>query len=256
MTNPILLVCSVELEMRPLLARLGNPRPLTAGRVPAWTGTIGGRPVTALTAGIGKTNAGHALTTVLERIQAGGVLGFGVAGAYSGRGPGIAEVAIADVEHYGDEGAVTPTGWISCEALGIPLLDSERGRYFNEFPIDPELVSSARSVLGRHGISAHVGPFVTVSCCSGTTDRGNELARRFGAMCETMEGAAYAHIATLYGLPFQEVRGISNVVEDRDVSRWRLAEAAEAAARAASLIVTAWPSLDPVASADLEGKSR
>jgi futalosine hydrolase len=82
-----------------------------------------------------------------------------------------------------------------------------------------------------------VGPFVTVSNCSGTAARGLELAARFGGLVEGMEGAALAHVATLYGVPWLELRAISNAVEDRDLSRWRLRDAAEAAQRAVRVVV-------------------
>jgi hypothetical protein len=36
------------------------------------------------------------------------------------------------------------------------------------------------------------------------------------------------------------VRAVSNRVEDRDVSRWRIEEAAEAAQRAARIVAAAW----------------
>ena len=51
-----------------------------------------------------------------------------------------------------------------------------------------------------------------------------------------MEGAAAAHICTLYGVPFLEIRGISNLVMDRDRGSWRLERAAEVAARAAAAL--------------------
>jgi futalosine hydrolase len=60
---------------------------------------------------------------------------------------------------------------------------------------------------------------------------GDELHARFDALCESMEGAAAAQICALYGIPFLEVRGISNLVEDRNRAAWRLAEAAGAAHR-------------------------
>jgi futalosine hydrolase len=47
-----------------------------------------------------------------------------------------------------------------------------------------------------------------------------------------MEGAAYAHVAAIYDLPYIEVRGISNLVTDRELEGWRLRDAAEAAAHA------------------------
>jgi futalosine hydrolase len=46
-----------------------------------------------------------------------------------------------------------------------------------------------------------------------------------------MEGAAVAHVALRHGLDCMEIRGVSNMVEDRDLSRWDIAGAAEQAQR-------------------------
>jgi futalosine hydrolase len=73
------------------------------------------------------------------------------------------------------------------------------------------------------------GPFLTLSIVTGVRALGDELHDRFGALCESMEGAAAAHVCALHDIPFLEVRGISNLVEDRDRSKWRITEAAEAA---------------------------
>ena len=42
-----------------------------------------------------------------------------------------------------------------------------------------------------------------------------------------MEGAAIAHICRIYGIPFVEIRGISNMVEDRDKGKWDIELASE-----------------------------
>jgi nucleoside phosphorylase len=47
-----------------------------------------------------------------------------------------------------------------------------------------------------------------------------------------MEGAAVAHVAHLHRIPVGEVRGISNIVTDRNTASWRLQEAAQAAQEA------------------------
>jgi futalosine hydrolase len=47
-----------------------------------------------------------------------------------------------------------------------------------------------------------------------------------------MEGAAAAHVSRLYEVPFLEIRGISNLVEDRRTEDWDLPLAATNAQRA------------------------
>jgi futalosine hydrolase len=74
--------------------------------------------------------------------------------------------------------------------------------------------------------------FVTMSTCTGTEGAARAIEARTGGAVESMEGAAVAHVAHLHGIPVGEVRGISNVVTDRDRSAWRLQEAAEAAQEA------------------------
>jgi futalosine hydrolase len=55
------------------------------------------------------------------------------------------------------------------------------------------------------------------------------MARRTGGICENMEGAAVAQVCALHGVPFLEVRGISNHTGDRDLSRWDVRKGAEIA---------------------------
>jgi futalosine hydrolase len=185
---------------------------------------------------MGKTNAAHGATALLESRPVRGVLGFGVGGAYPGSGLALGDVALASRAVYGDEGVAAPDGWIDTEGIGIPLVE----RWFNAFDADAARVEAARHALDAAGIAARIGPFVTVSACSGTDARGVELAERFGGLVEGMEGAALAHVATLYDVPFLELRAISNAVEDRDLSRWRLHDAADAAQRAVRVVVRAW----------------
>jgi futalosine hydrolase len=168
------------------------------------------------------------------------VIGFGVGGAYPGSGLRTGSVALATREVYGDEGVLAPGGWLSAREIGIPLAERPGERLYNAFELDAARVGAAARALEAAGLAPGCGPFVTVSNCSGTLARGEELAARFGALCESMEGAAYAHVSTLYDAPFLEVRGISNQVEDRDLSRWRLHEAAAAACAAARALVGAW----------------
>jgi futalosine hydrolase len=40
-----------------------------------------------------------------------------------------------------------------------------------------------------------------------------------------MEGAAVAHSCLIYGIPSAEVRGISNIAQERDMSKWTIRSA-------------------------------
>jgi futalosine hydrolase len=55
-----------------------------------------------------------------------------------------------------------------------------------------------------------------------------------------MEGAAAAQVAELHGVPWLEVRGISNIVEDRDLKKWDIPKAALAAQEAVRIILEGW----------------
>lgn len=238
---PLALVCTVPLEALPLIEALGGGVDARVGGKPARRGELAGRGVIVLLAGMGKTNAAQALTALLEGHPVAGVIGFGVGGAYPGSGPETGGLALASREVYGDEGVLAPGEWLSTREMGIPLATAAGGEpVYNVFELDPRRVATAERALRDAGITPMIGPFVTVSNCSGTRARGAELAKRFGAVCETMEGAAYAHVSALYGVPFVELRGISNQVEDRDFSRWRLRSAAAAAARGVEAMVAGW----------------
>jgi futalosine hydrolase len=63
------------------------------------------------------------------------------------------------------------------------------------------------------------------------------LAARFNGLCENMEGAAVARVCAEFSLPVLELRAISNLVQDRDLSRWQMAAACGRAAAAAALII-------------------
>ena len=181
-------------------------------------------------AGIGAVNTAHALTGYFATHQKPSlVIQTGIAGAYVPAGIPVGSVVLADTEIYGDLGVLTVDGWQPMEAVGIPLVAARDGRpeRFNYFPLDETLVARASRICGS--LVTRTGPFLTLTIITGVQALGDELHERLGALCESMEGAAAAHVCALHDIPFLEVRGISNLVEDRDRSKWRIKEAAEAA---------------------------
>ncbi len=200
---PALLLCiATELEGAVLRERLGGV----------------GRGVEILRMGVGPVNAAHAVTLAVAREKPGAIVACGVGGAYPGSGLCVGDVACADTEIYGDLGAASPKGFLDMKALGFPIVESPVALY-NELPM--HVFPVARRVK-----------FVTVTTCTGTGAAARTIEARPGGEVENMEGAAVAHVAHLHGVPVGEVRGISNIVTDRDTSTWRLHEAAVAAQEA------------------------
>lgn len=229
--KPVLVTASTPQELDHLTRTL-QAREVDAG-LPflLHEGSVGkGRVLLAVT-GIGKVNTASAITALIGRHQPGLIINTGCAGAYAGSGLAVGDLALASVEVFGDEGVLTPAGWEPLDLIGIPVLERKEKRYFNEFPLS--LLASEKALrLGvALGLPVRRGRFVTVSTCSGSAVRGAELASRFGAVCENMEGAAAAQVALMYGVDCLEVRGVSNLVEDRDLSRWDIRLAVERAQR-------------------------
>ncbi|HEX2185919.1 MAG TPA: futalosine hydrolase [Chloroflexota bacterium] len=234
-----LLLSATEGEAREIAAGMREVRTTHHAGKTAVAGWLERWPCRLVYTGIGAVNAAQALTWQLEQRRPHLVVQFGIAGAYVPAGVPVGAVAVASEEIYGDLGVLTPQGWQPADLIGIPVVPAAAGEppRFNRFPLRPELVAravAAASRAGSGGTSAEVrrGPFLTLGQVTGVGAAGDALYRRFGALCESMEGAAAAHVCALYRLPFLEVRGVSNLVEDRDRSRWRIAPAAHAAQEA------------------------
>ena len=234
------LVASVISESTMFSRRLeivGKPIP---GHPVFYSGTVSQKRVVLGISGMGKTNAAHAVTKLIEKFSLSCMVSFGIGGAYPSSGLKVGDIAVAEKEVYADEGVLLKDGLHSLEVTGIPLLKIRGQRYFNEFSVDKRL---SRLALKTSGTVSHCrsGVFLTVSACTGTKKRAAELAGKFDAVCENMEGAAVAHICRIYGIPFVEIRGISNIVEDRNMKKWDMELASENCQKAVLNFLEALP---------------
>jgi futalosine hydrolase len=229
--KPIIVTAATFPEISLLVSLLDGGGRICGGHRELHEGTIAGKHTIIAVTGIGKVNAASAATALLEHHEPEILINTGCAGAYAGGGLPVGDLAIADAEVFGDEGVLTPDGWHSLELIGIPALSRSGENYFNRFPLTRWAIDQAMHLAESEGFPLHQGEFVTVSCASGTAARGDDLYQRFGAICENMEGAAVAQVAALYAVDCMEVRGISNLVEDRDLSRWNIPLAVERAQR-------------------------
>lgn len=211
----ILAVAATEFEMSPFVAALN------------------GGGCATLTSGVGPVESCLSLTRFLckKKDEIAAVVNFGVAGAYldtSLNNTEILDIYFAEADVLGDLGICFPR---RLDDLSRDLIDK---KYYE---LDRLLLQQAFDVLAQNGVACRSGRFVTVSCASGTRERGELLRKKYDAVCETMEGAAIARVCVDFGLPLVQMRCISNYVEDRNPDRWRLLEACAKCAKTAALLI-------------------
>ncbi len=207
-------------------------------------GELHGARICLAHGGIGKAAAAAATITLLNKCRPEALWVFGCGGAYPGAGLQIGDLALAREEIFGDEGVVDARGFHDLRELGYAMRRDGDERLFNTWPVDAGLHDWAWPLLkqhaGNHNRKARSGRFVTVSSCTGVTTKALELERRTGGICENMEGAAVALACRQMAVPLLEIRGISNLVEDRDTNRWDLAAGMTAAQQAVLALLESW----------------
>jgi futalosine hydrolase len=209
----MLLVAATSLELDPLLAALPAPEACLT-----------------LLSGVGPVEATWSLTAFLSRQtkMPRGVINFGVAGAYPGSGVDLLDLCLAEGEVLGDLGIIHED---HIDPLA-PAFAPPR-----EFVCDPPLLALAAEILATAGLPCRKGRFVTLSGGSGSRRRGEYLRDSHLAICENMEGAALGRVCLGFGVPFLELRCVSNLVLDRAEQVWRAKEAALRCGRAAALLI-------------------
>ncbi|MEV4825368.1 futalosine hydrolase [Micromonospora sp. NPDC049274] len=187
--------------------------------------------VTVAPIGVGPAVAGAATARLLALAEAAGrpyraVVSAGVAGGFTGRA-GVGDTVLGTASIAADLGAESPDGFIAVDELGMPPALLGGG---SVIPADPGLLAALRAALP----AATTGPVLTVSTVTGTAASTDELRRRHPeAVAEAMEGYGVAVAAAQAGVPFAELRTISNPIGPRDRNAWRLREALTALTTAA-----------------------
>ena len=211
-----LLVTATGLEATPLKEALPwQPLPFPLGKL----FKLPERDVYLAHLGVAKVNTAAGLALALHTLKADKVIQFGIGGAFAEGGLELGQVAVATQETHMDTGVQLDNNWQDMKTLGFPLL----GEHYNIFPTDPELTRTLAALTGATPYA-----FGTSETVTGSWARAKSIYERFGVAVESMEGAAAAQVCTALGVPFAELRGISNVVGERDKTRWDIGRAVKA----------------------------
>ncbi|MFM9997230.1 MAG: futalosine hydrolase [Phycisphaerales bacterium] len=208
----VLVATAAPAEGRAVLRALGAD-PGLAER--PWSLHRASRCLDVVATGIGKSNAAGAVARVLDPACHRAVISTGVGGALPGSRLALGAVVLAPRSVFADEGLASPEGFVDCAALGFPLgppglIEGSCVR------ADASLIDALRPLADTEADIA------TVSTCSGTDALARLVRDRTGAAAEAMEGAAVGLVSARLGVPFVELRVISNTTGDRAGQAWDL----------------------------------
>lgn len=202
----LLLAAATEAEIRPTLEALRRTPPA-------------GLDITPCITGVGLTAATFSLTRALCNGGFDFVLQAGIAGSFDRALP-LGSVVVVAEEVFGDLGAEDWEAFLDVFDLGFE--DRDRvpfvgGALPAPLAQSPFPLSRLQPVKG-----------LTVQTVAGRAETVALRARRYGATLESMEGAALHYVALQLGVPFLQLRAVSNYVEPRNRAAWQIGPALQA----------------------------
>lgn len=202
--KPILIVVSVEPEKQAVLQGLGNSS--------AYEVLVGG-------VGIAQAAARTARQLAQKHYQ--GTINMGIAGGFPGKAAN-GSVAVATSIIAPEIGAESPEGFLTIDALGFGTQTL------------PAVANDSYIGKLQEAVSVATGTILSVMTVTGTEATLN-VRQSYGkdVVAEAMEGFGVASAAAEFGLPFAEVRSISNQVGIRDKASWEFASAFSSLTKAA-----------------------
>lgn len=160
--------------------------------------------------GIGAVNAALSTQAALLEQPADLVLSVGIAGAYPNSGLTLTDVIVSSSLVYAGLGVQTGN---QVQALTFAVAPD----IFQILPAWHGAAAFAQAAYLEYGIIA------TLETVTTDLSRAAGIETQFSARAEAMEGAGVAQAALRLGVPTLELRGISNMVGDRN--NWRLQDA-------------------------------
>ena len=193
----------------------------TEGEVPAAVANLATN-VDVLVTGVGMVATAAHCARALTAAPYDLALNVGVCGAFGSRyAPGRVVHVVSDC--LSELGAQDGGGFLTIHQLGLLGKDDPPFRDGLLVNPRPPAIAALAALPAVRGI--------TVNTVHGREPDIADVSARCNPDVETMEGAAFMYACLLHGIPFAQVRAVSNIVERRNRAAWKLAEAIEALAR-------------------------
>jgi len=209
----LLLVAATSAEVQPIADRLSGPSPL-GSRLSRFTHRQ--HQIDVLVTGVGMVATAVWCTKTLIEARPDLALNVGVCGTFNPEfSPGTVVHVVSD--RLTELGAEDAEAFLTIEDLGLLGEDEppfRAGQLVNAAP--PSIPALARLPHARG---------ITVNTVHGHEPSITQIVERWAPDVESMEGAAFMYACITAGVPFAQVRAVSNRVERRNRANWKLLDA-------------------------------
>ncbi len=167
-----------------------------------------------LVSGVGVPAAMYHLQKRMQQIDYDLIIQAGIAGTFNS-GVRLGQVVLVKQDTFADLGAEEKENF-------IPLFESGLADK-NEFPFTNGWLVNNSKLMQQ--TTLEVVSAVTVNKVSDSLLQKQQLVKHFNAGIESMEGAALHYICLQENIPFLQLRSVSNLVGERDKTKWKMKEA-------------------------------
>ena len=195
----ILIVAATALEIHPLLQQYQQ------GKFPS--------SPDILISGIGLTATAFALTKQISIKRPDFVIQAGIAGSFDRSLPLGTVVAISK-DCIADQGVTEKSSFKTIFDLQLAPA--------NQFPYSKGWLVNRPEVLNKAGLKKVTA--VSVNEITTSRKKIEAYSTQFNPIVESMEGAAMHYVCLMEGIPFLQIRSISNYIGERDKKKWKLKE--------------------------------
>ena len=199
----IVIAAATEMELRPFIHLMGVKNDIS---IEGWI------------TGVGSIATTHFLTENVSNQYQSIVVQVGIAGCFSDTIE-IGSAVVVEDELVNDMGVFEKDGYKDLFSLG--LLNENTAPFENGVLHNPnEMLLNASGLKFVRGIGVN-----EISTSSKKIKLFKEV---YKADIESMEGSAFHYVCMMRKIPFIQIRGISNIVGERNKSKWKIKEAIDA----------------------------
>lgn len=164
--------------------------------------------------GIGSVSTTYNLLLFILNEKPDFLIQAGIAGSFDKKIP-LSSFLVVRKDCFADLGVMENKKWKDMFDLGLV------GK--NQKPYEEGwLVNNTQTDIFLHEQKATA---ITVNEITTDTSKNNEWLNKYDASLESLEGAAFHYVCLMQGIPFLQVRTVSNYIGERDKNKWETEKA-------------------------------